>query len=134
MIATTRTLAALRERWLTRRDELRRLHAFVDGAVLCDELLIELDGLAQETASEPLSLKRAALESGYSVDHLGRLVREGRLRNAGRPHSPRICRGDLPAKARHAVASRQEQPYDPDADARSLVSRLRHGGDNGTTK
>lgn len=50
MLATTRTLAALRERWLTRRDELCRLHAFVDGAVLCDELLIELDGLAQETA------------------------------------------------------------------------------------
>ena len=134
MIATSRTLAALRERWLTRRNELRRLHALVDGAILCDELLLELDGLASDTANEGLSLKRAALESGYSVDHLGRLVREGKLRNAGRPHSPRICRGDLPAKVRRAVASNAEQSYDPDADARSLVSRLRHGGENGTAK
>ena len=134
MIATTRTLAALRERWLTRRNDLRRLHALVDGAVLCDELLTELDGLAHDTANELLSLKRAALESGYSVDHLGRLVREGRLRNAGRPNSPRICRGDLPAKVRHAVASSAERSYDPDTDARSLVSRLQHGGAHGTTR
>lgn len=134
MIANPNTLAALRERWLTRRDELRRFHALVDGAVLCDELLAELDALANDTANELLSLKRAALESGYSVDHLRRLIREGRLHNAGRPNAPRIRRADLPAKARHAVASRSDPSYDPDADARSLVSRLRHGGANGTTK
>jgi len=134
MIANLNTLAALRARWLTRRDELRRLHALVDGAVLCDELLAELDAVVADTASELLSLKRAALESGYSVDYLGRLIREGRLHNAGRSNAPRIFRADLPTKARHAVAPRFDPSYDPDADARSLVSRLRHGGDNGTTK
>lgn len=134
MLANPNTLAALRERWLSRRDELRRFHALVDGALLCDELLAELNSLADNSANELLSLKRAALESGYSVDHLGRLIREGRLRNAGRPNAPRIRRADLPAKARHAVASRSDPSYDPDADARSLVSRLQHGGANGTTK
>ncbi len=134
MIANPNTFVALRERWIARRDELRRFHALVDGAVLCDELLAELDTLADESASELLSLKRAALESGYSVDHLGRLIREGRLRNAGRPNAPRIRRADLPAKARHAVASCTDSSYDPYADARSLVSRLQHGGAHGNTK
>lgn len=134
MIATLRTLEALRERWATRRDELRPLHALVDGATLCDELLSELDSLTNDAAREPLSLLRASMESGYSANHLGRLVREGKLQNAGRPNAPRICRGDLPMKARYAVAPSAEPPYDPDADARSLVSRLRHGGAHGTTK
>ncbi|MDE2782551.1 MAG: hypothetical protein OXK77_06320, partial [Gemmatimonadota bacterium] len=41
----------------------------------------------------------AARESGYSADHLGRLVRDGRIPNAGRPGAPRIARTDLPRKA-----------------------------------
>ena len=133
MIAHPHTLRAFRERWLARRDELRRLHALVDGGVLCDELLTDLDQLTNDVGNEPLSLQRAAMESGYSVDHLGRLLREGRLRNAGRPNAPRIRRGDLPAKTAHAIASHDAPSYDPDADARSLVSRLRHGGDHDNT-
>ena len=35
-------------------------------------------------------------ESCYSAAHLGRLVREGKVPNAGRPGTPRIARGDLP--------------------------------------
>jgi hypothetical protein len=73
VIASPNAFAALRERWITRRDELRRLHALVDGAVLCDELLAELDSVARTDDNEPLSLGRAAAESGYSADHLGRL-------------------------------------------------------------
>ena len=40
----------------------------------------------------------AARESGYSADHLGRLVRDGRIPNAGRPGAPRIARSHLPRK------------------------------------
>ena len=96
MIAAPFTLDALRERCTARRDELRRLHALVDGATLCDELLGELDRLAEDQAGELLSVRRAAIESGYSADHLGRLLREGKLANAGRANAPRIRRGDLP--------------------------------------
>lgn len=123
MIATPQTLDALRERWIARRDELRRLHALVDGAVLCDELLAELDHLADATADEPLSLRRAAAESGYSVDHLGRLVREGKLANVGRPHSPRVRRADLPRKPSRQLASPTAGSYNPSTDARSLLAR-----------
>jgi hypothetical protein len=123
VIASPRTFRAVRERWRIRRDELRRLHALADGATLCDELLVELDQLAADTTNELLSLHKAATESGYSADHLGRLVREGKLANAGRVNSPRIRRGDLPFKARHSVASDAERSYDPDTDARSLRVR-----------
>jgi hypothetical protein len=46
----------------------------------------------------PLTLSEAAAESGYSVDHLSRLLRSNRLPNAGRRYSPRIRRGDLPRR------------------------------------
>lgn len=134
MIAAPLALDALRRRWLARRDELRRLHALVDGATLCEELLGELDQLADTAAAELLSLGQAAAESGYSADHLGRLIREGKLVNAGRANAPRIRRRDLPRKVRRTVAPGDEHSYDPDADARSLVSRLQHGGAHGTTR
>lgn len=123
MIANTQTLAALRERWEARRDELRRLHALVDGAVLCDELLSELDRLTDSAENERLSLTRAAAESGYSADHLGRLVREGKLANVGRPNAPKVRRADLPRKPARRLASPAAHSYDASTDARSLLAR-----------
>src|SRR5437773_1404763 len=61
---------ACRARWLARRDEMRRMHALVDGAELCDALLAELDAAVAESSDEALSLQQAAAESGYSADHL----------------------------------------------------------------
>ena len=40
-----------------------------------------------------------ARESGHSADHLGRLVRDGNIPNAGRSGAPRIARQHLPRKA-----------------------------------
>ena len=55
------------------------------------------DVLAQENEAA-LTLQEAASESGYSADHLGRMVREGRIPNAGEPNAPRIAKKDLPRK------------------------------------
>ena len=99
MIAHPHALAAFRERWLTRRDELRRLHALVDGATLCEALLADLDATLRAEHSVALSLRDAAQLSGYSADHLGRLLRAGTLPNVGRPHAPKIRIADLPRKA-----------------------------------
>jgi hypothetical protein len=52
-----------------------------------------------QKGDELLSLHRAAEESGYSVDHLGRLLREGKIPNSGRRAKPLIRRSDLPVKA-----------------------------------
>jgi hypothetical protein len=46
-------------------------------------------------------MEEAARESGYSAEHLGRLIRTGRIPNAGRRSAPRVRRGDLPAKPAH---------------------------------
>ncbi len=70
-------------KWRTRLDELQRLDATVNGAKLCDLL----------------TLTEAARESGYSADHLGRLVKAGAIPNSGRTNAPRIRRKDLPRKA-----------------------------------
>lgn len=77
---------------------LFRAHA--DEAVartyeLCAE---KLETVLESLQARPLTLSEASLASGYSADHLGRLVRENKIPNAGRPGSPRIAQRDLPVK------------------------------------
>lgn len=68
-----------------------------------------------------LSLEEASTASGYSVDHIGRLLRKGQLPNVGRKFKPRVRVADLP---RHRqVVKRDSKKYDPVADALSLRSR-----------
>ena len=59
----------------------------------------ELEGTIQQRDDTTYSLTEAARESGYSREHLGRLVRDGKIPNAGRPNAPRIARRHLPRKA-----------------------------------
>ena len=55
---------------------------------------------------ERLTLQQAALESGYSVDHLRRLVEEGKVPNASAGNgSYSILRTHLPRKPGHGVAT-----------------------------
>lgn len=76
---------------------------------------------ALRSAAEPLlTLQQAAAVSGYSIDHLGRLVREGVVPNHGRKGSPRVRASELP---RRPIASRAQDTYDANADARALRSR-----------
>lgn len=57
-----------------------------------------LDTALDDFSNQQLTLTQAARESGYSPEHLGRWVRLGKIPNAGRPHAPRIRRGDVPQK------------------------------------
>jgi hypothetical protein len=117
-------------RWRRRREEWTRLGVQVDGAKVAEEVLADLEALLAAARDVPLTLQEAARESGYSADHLGRLVRQGKIPNAGRPSAPRIRRRDLPRRARAAVADVARAAYDAGADARKLVSR-RKGGTHG---
>ena len=60
---------------------------------------------------ERLTLQRAAAESGYSIDHLRRLIDEGTIPNAPGGDGSRailsraILRKDLPRKPGHGVAA-----------------------------
>lgn len=59
---------------------------------------MELEQALREQQGATLNLQEAARESGFSSDHLGELVRQGKIPNAGRRNAPRILRADLPIK------------------------------------
>ncbi len=91
-------LDSLPKAWRARADAFAEHH--------CDELAAayrqaadELDQVLSTCEDELLNLKQAESASGYSADHLGRLVREGKIPNAGRTNAPKIRRRDLPGKA-----------------------------------
>jgi len=111
-------------KWEREAEVLRRRGALVNGAVLCEDLLSDVAALLSNESERLLSLGEAAKASGYSADHLGRLIRSGTIPNAGRPNAPRLRYGDLPRKPSQ-VAKRGPQPYHPDTDARTLLSRQR---------
>lgn len=85
----------------------------------------QLERALNHAAIEALTLEQAAEESGYSADHLGRLLREAKIPNAGRAHAPRILRRDLPRKTGGLTPSRAALHLvgaDPRQVARSLVT------------
>jgi len=116
-------------KWRARRDELARLGAQVDGAMLCDEVLAEVEALLNSEDEALLGLQDAAAHSGYSRDHLRRLHRMGKLpaRRDGRRLFFRA--GDLPKKP-NVVDVRPLRAYDPIADARRVATRTSSGGSN----
>ena len=85
--------------WRAEADRLERLGSLVNPARLIAEILADAESAFGSDNLRSLSLVEAAQESGYSPGHLGRLVREGILPNAGRPNAPRIRSADLPRKA-----------------------------------
>ncbi len=112
---------------------LADLQALVDGAAICEEVVHDLWKVASVIEEAPLTLKEAAQESGYSLDHLARLIRQGKLPNVGRARAPRIPRRALPRRPTSSVAATRSGGYDPATDARSLVSR-RKGGAHGSSQ
>src|SRR5689334_2002176 len=111
------------ERWTARRDVAKSLGGLVDGAKLCDELLRDLEALRRASGGELLSLTDAAERSGYSREHLGRLVRAGRIPNAGRPNAPKIRIVDLPRKPGYLLRDACLDHFE-DASTRQIVRSI----------
>ena len=84
--------------WRKQAKTLRR-YGGETPALAIERCADDLENTLAERDETTLSLVEAARESGYSRDHLGRLVRDGKIPNAGRPNAPRIARGHLPRKA-----------------------------------
>ena len=93
----TNSLALLVSQWHDEANTLRKRGADVQ-AVALESCADELACALQDRANELLNLTEAARLSGYSSEHLGRMVRDGVIPNAGRPNAPRIRHGDLPRK------------------------------------
>jgi hypothetical protein len=87
----------------------------------------QLEQALNRAAIEALTLEQAATESGYSADHLGRLLREKRIPNAGRAHAPRILRRDLPRKPAAKAPTGSAGDLHEGALVRSIFSSKRRG-------
>ncbi len=111
-----------------RRQQLERLDAYVSGVALCQDLILDLRAVIGSEENSLYTLKEAAVRCNLSRDHIGRLVSQGKIPNAGRKGAPRIRGADLPnPKLRRSVATWTGSLYDPVADARKLGSRQKGG-------
>ena len=125
MDSLERTLADVR----SKAAELRDSFGDEARARAIEWAAAQFERAVENGADEKLTLAQASARSGYSQDHLARLIREGRLPNAGRRGSPRIRAGDLPVRpaSRHQiteiVVSDRSRVYDPVADARAIGNR-----------
>ena len=112
--------------WRRKAKSLRR-YGGETPATAIERCAEELEATLVERDETTLSLVEAARESGYSRDHLGRLVRDGKIPNAGRPNAPRIARRDLPRKA-PAEAPLAEEPRPRErSNAQIVQSIIRKG-------
>jgi hypothetical protein len=118
--------------WRARSEEWERLQVLVNGQAVCQEFLTQLEQLwAMEDAAE-VSLREAATLTGYSEDHLRRLVRQQKLEVQWRGSRLFFRATDLPRK-RSKIASSSPVEYDPKADARRVAAR-RNGEDTHGTQ
>ncbi len=84
------------------RDEAeRRRELTPQDPVVCalSQIAVRLEAAAREHHLEELSVEQAARESGYTQDHLYRLLKkQGAIQSAGSGRQKRIRRCDLPRK------------------------------------
>ena len=117
--------------WRGKAKALRR-YGSETAALVLDLCADDLETTIRERDETTLSLVEAARESGYSKDHLGRLVRDGKIPNAGRPNAPRIARIHLPRKA-PTEPRLAESPRRRDVSNVQIVqSIIQKGLDDGT--
>lgn len=91
-------LGDLLEKWRKEAELLKRRGLLEAGAII-ESLSDELEANVREINAGTVNLVEASRLSGYSVSQLGRLVRSGKIPNAGRPKAPRIRLSDVPKKA-----------------------------------
>ena len=98
-------IQALIDKWKAEANLLRTRYGDERRAQLIEALASELDNVARSHSARLVTLTEATALSGYSRDHLRRLIREGRIPNHGRRGSPRIAVLDLPIKPRSQALS-----------------------------
>ena len=114
----------LSEKWRGHAETLRAFGA-TSQAEAVEQCAADLERALAADNDELLTRGQAARISGYSADHLGRLVRQGSLPNMGRARAPRFRRGDLPRKPT-ALLLQASIPHllgaDPRQVARAVVT------------
>lgn len=114
------------EDWKARARKLREWAAAEEAAKAWEAAAAELEAALASAGQRRLNLQEAAAASGYSADHLGRLLREGRVPNAGRTHAPRVRVADLPLKpgGNSSGSRRHDAPLPKEHIVRRVVHRV----------
>ena len=109
-VAVDDATIARREDWDAFETNFRRRHLASRLIAICVLAVIGVgtwygsEWLARQPVQRaPLTLEQAAQRSGYSRDHIGRLLRSGRLENVGSRGRPRVRASDLPVKAKSGL-------------------------------
>jgi hypothetical protein len=90
-------VSSVTETWSERACEFDR-HGQEAAATVMRALATELAERCSQYLAESLSLQTAASETGFTRDHLARLVRQGVLKNRGKKGAPRVSRRELPVR------------------------------------
>lgn len=99
--ARTRGLGDLPGYWRSEAANLCEWGMGAEATVL-ERDSTELEAALVEETNETLTPTEAARRTGYSAEHL---VRQGKLRNAGRKHAPRVRRGALTSRSGRGLTS-----------------------------
>ena len=117
-------LAALPAEFRRRAEFVRENAAAEQAATVWEKAALEVEAALRADELESLTLRKASLECGYSIDHLRRLIREGTIPNAGDKREHRVLRRDIPRKPGHRVAaSRPLAASSRTQAARAVVTR-----------
>ena len=123
-MADRTSVEGLPANWRRHAKTLRRYGGETPATAL-ERCAAELEATLTERDETTFSLVEASRESGYSADHLGRLVRDGKIPNAGRPGAPRIALKDLPRKAHAPTEPRlAEKPRRSELSNRQIVQSI----------
>ena len=115
------TVECLASIWRDRATNFRE-HTVESIAIAYERCAEELEEALHGQDATLYTLQEAAAISGYTAGHLGRLVRDRRIPNAGRWSAPRIAHRHLPVKS--DVASRDESPHlDPTQIVRLAIKQ-----------
>ena len=104
-----------------------RAYAAEPQAVALERCAADLDAALAAAGDETLMLSESALVSGYSTRQLRQMIADGRVRDHGRKHAPRLRRAKLPHKPAPATRATTGQGggFDPVAGAQRLARTLR---------
>jgi hypothetical protein len=89
------------ESWKAEAEKLEERYGDFAGAAICRAHVKDLRHALTDFVHETLNLTDAAERCGYSADHLGRMIRDGKLKNYGRKNAPQLRAVDLPRKPGH---------------------------------
>lgn len=116
------SLPELIEKLSKLRERLSGYEALVRADALLADILEDLRTVQNSAGDEWLTLNEAALRSGYSPEHLRRLVREERLTAERRGRRLYVREGSLPRKSA-TLTGTSTGSYDPVADARTIAGK-----------